>query len=179
MWLMRGVELNWAAQPLTGVFEAQDGPIVIVGAFKEHPLRDICRALDLDDLSARPEYATFDGQKAHRAELQGALAERVAQGTVAHWLGRLEEVDILCAPVLPLGRTLEDEQVAVNEMIWTMKHPTVGELRTLANPVKLSATPASGRRPPPRLGEHSREILAEMGYDAERIEGLAQQGIIP
>ena len=70
VWMMRGRELNWAAMPLSGVFETTDGAIVMVGAFKENPLRDICGALGIEDLSADARYATLEQQKAHRSELQ-------------------------------------------------------------------------------------------------------------
>ena len=83
MRLMRGRDLNWAAMPLAGVFETADGAIVMVGAFKENPLREICRALRLDDLSADPKYANLEQQKAHRAELQALFRETFAGDTTA------------------------------------------------------------------------------------------------
>lgn len=164
MWLMRQRELNWAAQPLSGVFEAADGPLVIVGAFKQNPLRDICSALEMEDLSLRPEFSGEAQQKDHREELQRLLRARIAAGPRGRWLARLEAVDILCSPVLSLGEALAGEQVEAAEMIWRIDHPK-GEVVTLANPVKLSATPAAARRRPPLLGEHTAEVLAELGLD--------------
>ena len=73
-WMMRGRELNWAAMPLAGVFETSDGAIVMIGAFKENPLREICRALEIEDLSANSRYENLEQQKAHRAELQGDVS---------------------------------------------------------------------------------------------------------
>lgn len=165
-WLMRGMDLNWAAQPLSGVFEAEDGPLVIVGAFKKNPLRDICAALELDDLSLLPEFADDAAQKAHEPELRRVFRDRIAQGPRERWLQRLERVDILCAPVLSIGEALESEQVAASQMVLRMDHPA-GEVTTLANPVKLSGTPASVRRRPPQLGEHTREVLAELGLQLD------------
>lgn len=163
-WLMRRSDLNWAAQPLSGVFEAADGPLVIVGAFKENPLRDICAALELEDLSLRPEFSGPAAHREHRQELQELLRERIATAPRERWLERLEAVDILCAPVLEIGEALAGDQVKAAQMIWRMDHPK-GEVVTLANPVKLSATPALPRRRPPLLGEHTREVLAELGLD--------------
>jgi formyl-CoA transferase len=163
VWLMRHRDLNWAAQPLNGVFATSDGAIVIVGAFKENPLRDICNALELPDLSADSRYATFNDQKARRAELQKLFSARIATNTTAYWLERLEAVDILCSKVLSLSETLEDEQVSVNQMIWSIAHPALGHFETLGNPLKLSDTPATLRRHPPRLGEHTSEVLRELG----------------
>src|SRR5262249_56157227 len=105
MWLQRKRELNWGAFPLTGVFETTDGALVIVGAFKANPLQDICRALDLSDLSANPEYATFAGQAENKAELHRLFRGRLSTNTTAYWLRHLQEPDLLSPPVPTPGRT--------------------------------------------------------------------------
>ena len=160
MWMMRGRELNWAAMPLSGVFETTDGAVVMVGAFKENPLRDICRALGLDDLSADTRYGTLEQQKAHRPELQKIFRDRFAGGTTAHWLERLGDVDILCAPVKTLEDALEDPQTACNRMIVDLDPTAGGPVRLVASPIDMSAAPFAVRRPPPVLGEHNDEVLA-------------------
>ena len=167
MHLMRGRDLNWAAMPLAGVFETTDGAIVMVGAFKENPLREICRALDLDDLSADPRYANLEQQKAHRSELQAIFRETFAGGTTAHWVERLEAVDILCAPVRSIEEALADPQTAFNRMIVESEPTAAGPVRLVGSPIEMSAAPFEIRYPPPRLDEHRDEVLAELGGAGE------------
>ena len=166
--MMRGRELNWAAMPLSGVFETLDGAVVMVGAFKQHPLRDICTALAIDDLSVDPRYATLERQKAHRSDLQAIFRDRFATGTTAHWLERLGGVDILCAPVMTLAEALDDPQTACNDMIVELEPTAGGPVRLVASPIDMSAAPFAVRRAPPVLGEHNEEVLAPVrsGEDA-------------
>ncbi len=177
VWLMRGKELNWAGYPLSGVFSSQDGALVIVGAFKANPLRDICSALELEDLSERPEFANHEQQVLHKAQIQQIWRERIATRPTAYWIERLDAVDILCAPVATLGEALENPQTVVNEMVWRIPQANREEVVTVGNPVKLSATPASIRRSPPELGENSEEILRELGYEQGRIEQLRTERV--
>ena len=165
MWMMRGRELNWAAMPLSGVFETTDGAIVMVGAFKENPLRDICRALGTDDLSADARYATLEQQQAHRSALQAIFRESFARNTTDHWLERLGEVDILCAPVKSLQAALEDPQTACNRLIVELAPTAGGPVRLVASPIDMSAAPFAVRRAPPTLGEHTDEVLAEVAAE--------------
>ncbi|MDW3180882.1 CoA transferase [Roseobacter sp.] len=149
--------LNWAAMPLTGVFDATDGAIVIVGAFKANPLRDICTALELDDMS--PDYPTLEMQRANKPLLQKRFSDRIATNTSAYWLERLEAQDLLCAPVRSLGEALDDEQTKINGMLCPIDHPLLGEMTLVGSPVHLSDAPMQVHRLPPRLGEHTQEVL--------------------
>jgi crotonobetainyl-CoA:carnitine CoA-transferase CaiB-like acyl-CoA transferase len=79
MIMMADSEVNWAAMPLSGVFDTQDGALVLVGAFKANPLQDICRALDLPDLSADPKFCNLNQQFKHKAELQAMFRNAVRQ----------------------------------------------------------------------------------------------------
>lgn len=162
VWMMRGKNLNWAAMPLTGVFSTTDGEIVMVGAFKKNPLQDICRALGVRNLSADSRYCDLEAQRERRAELQKLFRERFATNSTSHWLGKLEEVDILCAPVNTLPAALEDEQTAFNKMIIDLEPTQSGPVRLVGSPVELSDSPLAVRRAPPKLGEHTEEVLAEL-----------------
>jgi len=167
--LNRGHEVNWAEMPLSGAFPTSDGAVCIVGAFKEHPLRDICSALGLEDLSQRAEFATIERQFENKHELQGLLRERLLTATTAHWVERLEALDILCAPVQTLSEALDDEQAQANRMVASMPHARGGDVRVLNPPITLSDTPFSIRQRAPRLGEHNDEVLREVGWSEDDI----------
>lgn len=160
-WTKHREVLNWAAMPLTGVFDTTDSALVVVGAFKVNPLRDICTALGIEDLS--PTYPDLASQRANKPYLQGRFREVFATNSTAHWIARLEAQDLLCAPVRPLGEALDDPQTAVNEMLLEFDHPVLGKLTVVGSPVHLSDAPLALRRAPPRLGEHTEEVIAEFG----------------
>src|ERR1700683_883729 len=121
MWLQRGRHFSWGAYPLAGGFETTERAIVLVGAFKTSPLRDICAALGLPDLWTDPRYATFEAQVAHKSELQAMFRERFASNTTESWLARLDEQDLLCAPVLTLAEALGHAQTKANGTVVTLQ----------------------------------------------------------
>jgi crotonobetainyl-CoA:carnitine CoA-transferase CaiB-like acyl-CoA transferase len=169
MSMMADTDLNWAAMPLTGVFETQDGAVVVVGAFKENPLRDICMALEIPDLSSEPRFATLQEQVRNKRELQTVFRERYRTNTTAHWLARLEAQDLLCAPVRSLREALADPQTAHNEMVLDGRDGGQA-MRVIGSPIRMSNAPVAMRRAPPRLGEHTVELLAEVrAMDAAKL----------
>jgi crotonobetainyl-CoA:carnitine CoA-transferase CaiB-like acyl-CoA transferase len=170
--------LNWAMMPLAGTFKTRDGYVVMVGAFKPNPLREICRGLGIEDLSADPRFATHDLQVAHRDELQARLRVEFQRRTTDEAVAALDRVDILCSRVNSLEEALADPQVVHNEMVVEMHHPDLGPIKSVGIPVKLEGTPGAIRRAPPRLGEHTREVLTELGFTPEEIEALAGAGAV-
>lgn len=167
MIMMADSEVNWAAMPLSGVFETQDGALVMVGAFKANPLQDICAALGLDDLSSDARFCNLNQQFKHKAELQAMFRQRFTSNTRAHWLERLEQQDLLCAPVRDLREALVDPQTLHNQIL--MEGRGEGQkLRFVGSPIEMSAAPVTLRRAPPRLGQHTEEILnlARAGAEA-------------
>jgi len=177
MYLQRDADFSWGAYPLTGVFPTRDGALVLVGAFKSNPLRDICAALGVADLSLDPRYADFAGQLAHKKTLQEIFRERFASETTAHWLARLDEQDLLCAPVLTLAEALAHEQTRANASIVGL-YPDGGGPKAVGSPLTMAEGAFRVRRPPPRLGADSEDVLREAGLSAERIAALKAEGIV-
>jgi crotonobetainyl-CoA:carnitine CoA-transferase CaiB-like acyl-CoA transferase len=173
MWLSRKRDLNWGAFPLTGVFETTDGALVIVGAFKQNPLQDICRALGLPDLSADANYATFAKQAENKAELHRLFRSKLSTNTTAYWLAKLEEQDLLCAPVQTLGEALASEQTAANNMVISLN-----SMKLVASPITMDQSAFKLRHAPPSLSEHGAEVLNELGYTPERIAELRQAKVV-
>jgi formyl-CoA transferase len=165
--LMRGQEVNWGAMPLSGVFETSDGALVMVGAFKADPLGDISTALGIDHLGQDARFADFAGQVTNKSALQAIFRERFKTNTTAHWLARLESVDLLCAPVRSLAEALADEQTLVNQMI-IEADGEVERIRVVGSPIHMSDAPVTIRRPPPSLGRDTAAVRAEMTPSAIR-----------
>jgi formyl-CoA transferase len=161
MIMMEDSEVNWAAMPLSGVFDTQNGPLVLVGAFKANPLRDICTALGLEDLSLDARFSGMAVQFTNKAQLHGIFRERFASNTREHWLARLEEQDLLSAPVRDMREALVDPQTLHNAMILEGGSSSGRPLKFIASPIQMSGAKAGLRRDPPKLGQHTQEVLAE------------------
>ena len=177
MWLMRDRDFSWGSMPHTGAFETTDGAIVIVGAFKANPLRDISKALGIDDLSVDDRFSTFERSVRNRTALHAILRARIATNSTAHWMERLEALDLLCSPVRDLGAALADPQTEINGMIVRAAGDTE-PLGLVGSPVHLSDNGFALRHDPPALGFHGAEILAEHGYDHATIERLRNAGVL-
>lgn len=176
MWLQRRKDLNWASFPLTGVFPTTDGAVVLVGAFKANPLRDISAALGLPDLSLEERFSNFARQMENKAELQALFRERFASNTTEHWLAKLEEQDLLCAPVLTLPEALAHRQTEANGSI--IDPAGDGTARLLGSPLTMEDSAFRLRHAPPGLGSDGRAVLEEAGYTPADIDALIASGIL-
>ena len=116
---------------------------------------------------ADDRFATFAGRQRNVTLVWGEIAAQIALRSTAEWLGLLEEEDIPFAPVQSLEDLRRDPHLDKVDFWRIVDDPAEGALRFPANPLDLSASPPSIRRIPPRLGEHTEEILAELGHAAE------------
>jgi crotonobetainyl-CoA:carnitine CoA-transferase CaiB-like acyl-CoA transferase len=152
-------------------FATADGQIAVaVGSERQWPR--LCASLGLAELAADPRFADNGARVRHRDELRPELADRFASATSDHWLALLDEAGVPCGPVNDVLAAFEQPQAVARGMRASVNHPMLGELPQIGLPYNLSATPASIRTAPPLLGEHSRDILRELGYDDEAISAL-------
>jgi len=159
-------------------FATLDGYLEISPVFSPDALRDIAAALELHELADDRRFATAEDRIAHSDELNEILAERFAEKTTVAWIELLESRGVLCAEILTYEEASEDPQIQANEMVVELEHPRAGKLRVLGTPIRLSGTPAATRRLPPDLGEHSAQLLEELGYEATQIARLQEDGVI-
>lgn len=158
-------------------FSTADGYIVVATG-SERFWQGLCRALDAPDLVSRPEYATNEERVRHRGALDRALDERFQTRPRDEWLARLETEGVPAAPVQDLGEVFANPQVRHRKMVRTVQHPRLGEVRTLAPPFRFASEELPPRRAPPLRGEHSRELLRELGYDEEKVALLFESGTV-
>jgi formyl-CoA transferase len=138
----------------------------------------VCQALGVEDLSARPEYATLALQMQNRAALWKELGAAFFGHTTADCIARLDAADILCAPVLTLDEALQQPQVEANGILVSFDHPVHGHVRTTGNPLHVSGVKQISLRPAPTLGQHSEEVLRELGVAPDRIARLREAAVV-
>ncbi len=159
------------------MFPTADGHLNLA-AFNNKFWRALCRTLDVPGLADDPRFSTPEERLARREELETILAARFTSRTTADWLARLEEADVPCGPVHDYESLFTDSQVLENRLLRELPHAGLGQVRTLGNPLAFSESPAMERNGAPELGEHTNELLHEMGYSEKDIRELREQVVI-
>ena len=159
-------ETRWYERALNFVAECTDGWVTVIGFFRDNPLQLICAALELEDLSARPEWADKLKQAAHKEEIAALLRPAMRQLSVEDCVGRLQDKGVLAAPIQTFEQMLCHPQTEANGLLIDV--PVEGEdpMRVVGSPVHLSRTPAAVRRAPPKLDAHREDIRKNGGADA-------------
>jgi crotonobetainyl-CoA:carnitine CoA-transferase CaiB-like acyl-CoA transferase len=114
----------------------------------------------------------------HRDELARLIEAVTAHQPRAHWLALFDANEIPCGPINDYAQVFADAQVRAREMVVEVEHPTLGRIRSLGSPIKMSATPPDVRRRAPLLGEHTDDVLGELGISRAEISGLRAAGAI-
>jgi crotonobetainyl-CoA:carnitine CoA-transferase CaiB-like acyl-CoA transferase len=134
--------------------------------------------LGLPELVDDPRFATNPDRVVHRAELIPLIEEALAARGSAAWAEEMSRAGIPAGAINTVDQALAHPQVVARDMVLTTEHPTAGTLRMPGSPLKLSRHSTSVRRPPPLLGEHTDEVLGELGYSADDISALHRDGVV-
>jgi CoA:oxalate CoA-transferase len=160
------------------VFEAKDGHIVMV-VTTDRGFAALCKAIGKPELGDDDRFRTNADRNAHEAELKATIEAWTSVHTADDAVAALAEAGIPASPVLSVGDVVESDHIAHREMTSVVEHPTLGDVPLVHQPVRFSGADRTIQRPPPLLGEHTRELLASvLGLDKKQIEALSEQNVI-
>jgi CoA:oxalate CoA-transferase len=158
-------------------FPAADGHFTMAGV-RDDKWNDFCEIIGDPDLAEDPRFDTYDARAENRDQLVERLDAAFKKRDVAHWAESLGTIDVACGPVRTYDQVVADPQVIENRYIDEMEHPHLGRIRYVNTPIEFSETPVQSRGPQPELGQHTEEVLLELGYDWSEIVSLREEGAI-
>ncbi len=161
----------------TGVFATSDGFINIATAGTPIYVR-LCRAIGIEDAISDQLFATAKARSANRHALNAKIEAITKTNTSAYWVEALNASDVPAGPIYRMNEVFADPQVKHLGMAARVEHPTLGPIDIVGQPIKLSRTPASIHTATAELGQHTNEVLDEIGYTADQIGALRTQGVI-
>ena len=160
------------------IFRTSDGYIT-VGTVSDAEWRGLCRVLERPEWVDDPRFRTGAARAANIAERLTLVGEALGNAPSAEWLAKLDAADVPCAPVLTRHELLSDPQVVANGLVVEFTQPGLGRVRQARPAARFERTPSRIRRPAPAIGEHTREILAQLGDDEatiqKTVEALARE----
>lgn len=158
-------------------FATADGHLMLAVG-NDDQFRRFCVAAALDDLVTDPRFATNAARIAARDTLVAAIAVRLGEATTAQWLERFAAAGVPAGPVNDLAAVFAHAQVAARGLVVEQQHPRWGRVPQVANPLRRDARPQLATRPPPALGEHGAQVLAELGVGADEYAALVACGVV-
>jgi len=167
---------NFTAAP-SGVFRTKDG-FINIAANQQKQWEDLADIVGLPELKTDPRFQERDTRKANRKLLTPILEEKLTQNSTEHWVSILNEKGIPSGDIVSLEKALSSEQIKHRQTIASIKEPQIGEIKLFNLSAKFSKTPASVDTPPPRLSQHTEEILTGLGYTKVEISALREKAVI-
>ena len=165
--------------PIRNIYPTSDNRWIMLGMTNsQHYWPGFCSAAERPDLEDHPKFATQEARSENAAELVSILEEIFLKKTYAQWTDILSRNKLIWSPVKTPLEVTQDEQAIANDFFVEWDHPTYGKIKLLNNPIKLSETPAENRCKAPELGEHTDQILEELGYSQEEIAKMREEGTI-
>jgi crotonobetainyl-CoA:carnitine CoA-transferase CaiB-like acyl-CoA transferase len=170
--------LNDSEWPKQGIFRCGDGRYINVTALQRRQFVRLCQLLGLDHLANDPR--VFDSARRHEFQVETYPALTAAFGTKPshEWLELLDESDVPAAPILEREQVFSEPQMVENGMFAQVEHPHAGPVQSIAPPISLSAGGTVTHRASPLTGEHTDEVLGELGYQDDEIADLRARSVI-
>jgi len=159
------------------VFECADGHVIIATG-NDGQFAKFCQVGGMPELARDARFATNPDRVRNRAEMLPILERLVKTRTRQEWMDQLEAVGVPCGPINTIADAFENPQVKARGLRMDLPHPTAGSVPMVANPIKYSGTPLEYRAAPPLLGEHTVDVLRNLGYSAEQIATLRASHIV-
>ncbi len=161
----------------TGVYRCRDGSMIIQAA-SNRLYRRLCEALEAAELTDDPRFRASKDRRTHREDLTEELERRLRARNMAEWQARFDRAGVPAGPILNVQQSFEDPQVQLLPVVRTVESPKLGTLRLVGHGVNLDRTPPAMRSAAPERGEHTVEVLHELGYADDDIESLRRAGVI-
>ncbi len=161
----------------TGVFPTSDG-YMNIGAAGEAIYQRFCKVIDAPELAADPDFATNANRSKNRARLNEAISAITRNRTTSEWIDLLNEAGVPCGPIYKMNEVFADPQVKHLNITRRVQHKVLGDVEVVGQAVELSRTPWSVRSATPEPGEHTDQILRELGYGTAEIADLRQRKVI-
>ena len=160
-----------------GLFRTADGEIAIAPA-GDAMYQRLLRALDAEALRERPEFATNALRAENRAAINAEIEARTIRGTSEHWISVLNGAGVPCSPVMNLEQVFADPQVIDQQAVVTVEHPGHGTVSMIGSALHIDNAPLPVRGPAPKLGEHTEEVLRELGFSLRELDQLRERGVV-
>lgn len=158
-------------------FETADG-FLVVGVISEGHWEPFCRAVNREEWVDREEYATFTDRVSNRAELDAKLDDVFAKRTTNEWMNQLNAEGVPSTPLNTVEDIVHDPHIEQHDMLAEMEHPELGTFQSPANPVTFKNLETDESQAPPMLGEHTTEVLVELGHSDEEIAQFQRDDVV-